>query len=260
MEYFKTRRKYFCYLMAMESDYDALHDPKNPETDPHMLIEIYSTCIHPLDISLVLPSSHSHWMNSPDCPKSPHMGRRRTVLYEMSDLSTHLLCDGCIYYNDYYEDGLPKSPEWTDILKNPSSVSPLAQAIIIFRKGTKNIKNNELDSIINMTKVVLDSLISLQKSMNQHDFIVFVANIVYFVAQTHKSFQLRKQKRGGLIYLAIFTALTPENLKLLRECLVLYHHSAMEMFLFTIYYNVFIKTEDKECTESEWTTVVKTKK
>jgi hypothetical protein len=186
------------------------------------------------------------------------MGRRRTVLYEMSDLSTHLLCDGCIYYNDYYEDGLPKSPEWTDILKNPSSVSPLAQAIIIFRKGTKNIKNNELDSIINMTKVVFDSLISLQKSMNQYDFIVFVANIVYFVAD--KSLQLQKQKRGALIYLAIFTALTPENLKLLRECLVLYHHSAMEMFLFTIYYNVFIKTEDKECTESEWTTVVKTKK
>ena len=256
---FKTRRKHFYYLMAMELDYDALHDPKNPETDPHMLIEIYSTCIHPLDISLVLPLSHSHWMNSPDCPKSPHMGRRKTVLYEMSDLSTHLLCDGCIYYNDYYEEGLPKSPEWTDILKNPSNASPLAQAIIIFRKGTKkNAPFNKFDAIINMTKVVFDSLISLQKSMNQHDFIVFVANIVYFVAD--KSLQLQKQKRGALIYLAIFTALTPENLKLLRECLVLYHHSAMEMFLFTIYYNVFINTEDKECTESEWTTVVKTKK
>lgn len=252
----ETPCKHLNYLMIMEEDYDALHDSRNPKTDPHMLIEIYFTHVHPLDISLVLPLSHSHWMNEPDCPKCGNL--RNRVLYGMSDLSTHLLCDGCIYYDNYYEEGLPKSPEWTDILKNPSNVSPLAQAIIIFRKGLKDMKNGKLDAIINMTKVVLDSLISLQKSMNQHDFIVFVANIVYFIAQTHRHLQLQKQKRGGLIYLAIFTALTPENMKLLRDCLILYHHPRMEMFLFTIYYNIFIKTEDKESTESEWTTVVKT--
>ena len=251
----ETRRKHLYYLMNIELNYDALHDSRNPKTNPLTLIEIYSTCVRPLGISLVLPCSRSHWMNSPCCPKCGY-GDRKTVLYTMNDGSTHLLCGDCAY-NPY--DGLPESPEWNEILKNRSGViSPLAQAIIIFRKGTKNMKNGKLDAIINMTKVVLDSLISLQKSMNQHDFIVFVANILDFVEDTGDS--LQKQKRAGLICLAIFTALTPENMKLLRECLAFYHHSPMEMFLFTIYYNVFIKTEDKESTESEWTTIVKTNK
>jgi hypothetical protein len=253
-----TRHKQLHYLIAEVVNYDALHVPINPETDPHMLIEIYSTYVHPLDLLLVLPCSYSHWMNAPYCPKCGY-NERTKVQYTMNDNSTHLLCGDCIYKYG----SLPESPKWTEIwneiLINRSSViSPLAQAIIIFRTEKTLDKSDKLDEIINMTKVVLESLISLQKSMNQHDFIVFVANIVYFVAKTQIS--LPKQKRAGLICLAIFTALTPENLKLLRECLAFYHHSPMEMFLFTIYYNVFIKSEDDKSTESEWTTVVKSKK
>jgi hypothetical protein len=233
-----TRRDYLDYLMNIELDYDALHDSRNPKTDPHMLIEIYSKCVHPLVISMVLPLSRSHWMNSPYCPKCSGYSDYIQVMYTMNNGSMHLLCGECAY--NLYDD-LPESPEWNEILKNRSGViSPLAQAIIIFRKGTKNMKNGKLDAIINMTKVILDSLTSLQKSMNQHDFIVFVANMLGFVLDTGNS--LQKQKRAGLICLAIFTALTPENMKLLRECLAFYLHSPMEMFLFTIYYNIFIKT------------------
>lgn len=242
------------YLMCLELKWEILNT-MNPKTNPSKLIEIYSTRVHPLVISMVLPLSRSHWMNTPYCPKCGGYSGGK-VQYFMDDSTTHLLCGECAY--DQF-DCLPESPKWNEILRNRSGIiSPLAQAIIIFRKGTTNIKNGKLDAIINMTKVVLESLISLQKSMNQHDFIVFVANMLDFVQDTGDS--LPKQKRAGLICLAIFTALTPENMKLLRECIARYRYSPMEMFLFTIYYNVFIKTEDKESTESEWTTVVKTKK
>ena len=197
------------------------------------IINCYDKYINSIQSSkpFVCVISSTNWTNPPRCSKC---GRRNTVQHTMGNGHIICLCRECCY------DSRDEISHWCEDRKKSLDLSlAINQTLYVFEKSAKTEKE-----FVDTVKNLREEILRLQNEMEISTFIEWLRYFVLYLSYFHVS--LLQNNRTSLFYLAIYDALTAENLELLRERMNQCVHPAIESVLFEIYYNLFVKTESGE--------------